>query len=421
MSNYNAVLSRNPVSGLALGPCSQTVAFSHYNHLSAQLPIDPATGKLVDGDAAAQASQCLTNIAAILDGIGQSLDNVIRVTIFLTDGSDADAIDAVYRGFFTDYLPTRTVVGVAALPLGASVQIEALVSYGLGTIPNAPQANDLVKVAHNTATAPLSDSSTQTVAFSHYNNITAQLPINPATGELVAGGVQDQARQCLRNVKSILEAIDVPFDDIVKVNIFLTDLADAGAVDEVYSTFFPDSGIARTLGYVPARTVVPASWLPRGASVQVEAVVSHGDGTPPQAVEDRHGLVIRPNNTDAAPRSALSTQTVAFSHYNNLSAQLPMDAAGSLVEGGAEAQAAQCLTYLEAVVESIGHSLADMVKVNIYLTDRADLDAVNRAYAEFFPGGVPARRVVGVSELPGGASVMIDGVLSNAEGTPPVR
>ena len=91
-----------------------------------------------------------------------------------------------------------------------------------------------------------------------------------------------------------------------------------------------------------------------------------------------------------------------------------MDVAGSLVEGGAEAQAAQCLTYLEAVVESIGHSLADMVKVNIYLTDLADLDAVNRAYAEFFPGGVPARRVVGVSELPGGASVMIDGVLSNA-------
>ena len=115
MSNYNAVLSRNPVSGLALGPCSQTVAFSHYNHLSAQLPIDPATGKLVDGDAAAQASQCLTKIAAILDGIGQSLDNVIRVTIFLTDGSDADAIDAVYRGFFTDYLPTRTVVGLSLI------------------------------------------------------------------------------------------------------------------------------------------------------------------------------------------------------------------------------------------------------------------------------------------------------------------
>ena len=79
----------------------------------------------------------------------------------------------------------RQVVGVAALPLGASVQIEALVSYGLGTIPNAPQANDLVKVAHNTATAPLSDSSTQTVAFAHNNNIPAQWPINPATGCLL--------------------------------------------------------------------------------------------------------------------------------------------------------------------------------------------------------------------------------------------
>ena len=76
---------------------------------------------------------------------------------------------------------------------------------------------------------------------------------------------------------------------------------------------------------MPARTTVAASALPMGALVQIEAVVSHGDGTPPQAVEDRHGLILEANNTENAPKSPLSTQTVAFSHYNHISAQLPVD------------------------------------------------------------------------------------------------
>ena len=266
----------------------------------------------------------------------------------------------------------------------------------------------------------MSPLSTQTVAFSHYNNITAQLPIDPASGELVAGGAKEQAQQCLRNIKTILESIDVPFDDIVKINIFLTNLADSEAVDEVYTTFFPDSAIARTAGYLPARTTVQAAALPMGAAVQIEAVVSHGDGTPPQAVEDRHGIVIWANNTDAAPRSPLSTQTVAFSHYNNISAQLPIDpASGAMVAGGAKEQARQCLQNLKAIVESIDHALEDVVKVNIFLRNLADAEAVDAAYAEFFPGGVPARRTVGVSALPGDALVQIDAVVSNAEGTPP--
>ena len=63
---------------------------------------------------------------------------------------------------------------------------------------------------------------------------------------------------------------------------------------------------------MPARTVIAVADLPMGAAVQVEAVVSHGDGTPPQAIEDRHGLIIEANNTEHAPKCPFSTQTVAF-------------------------------------------------------------------------------------------------------------
>jgi reactive intermediate/imine deaminase len=421
MSGYNAVLARNAENApKGIGPYSHTVAFSHYNHLSARLPVDPKTGELAAGGVREQAERCLENLKAVLEGIGQSMDDVVRITVFLADIADIDAVDEVYRAFFPSYVPTRTTVAVAALPMNALVQIEALVSYGLGTIPGAPQAGDLVKVARNTENAPTSPLSSQTVAFSHYNNLSAQLPIDPASGQIVAGGVKKQAAQCLANIKAILESIDVPFDDIVKINIFLTDLSDVDAVNEVYTTFFPDSAIARTAGYVPARTIVAASALPMGASVQIEAVVSHGDGTPPQAVEDRHGLIVEPHNTDAAPKSSLSTQTVAFSHYNNISAQLPIDAAsGAIVAGGVKEQAAQCLANIKAIVESIDHAMEDVVKVNLFLADLADIDAVDEAYVAFFPDGVPARRTVGVAALPEGALIQIDAVVSNAEGTPP--
>lgn len=212
----------------------------------------------------------------------------------------------------------------------------------------------------------------------------------------------------------------MPFDDIVKVTLFLKHLSDVDAVNEVYKTFFPDSAIARSVGYFPARTVVQAAALPMDALVQVEAVVSHGDGTPPQQVEDRHGIVIKINNTDNAPKNPLSTQTVAFSHYNHLSGQLPLDPKTlQLVGGGIGAQAGQCLKNIKAIVESIGHALEDVVKINLYLKNIDDIAGVDEVYTTFFPGGVPARRTVGVSDLPEDALIQIEAVVANAEGTPP--
>ncbi|WP_391204566.1 RidA family protein [Psychrobacillus sp. L4] len=421
MSGYNAVVAKNTENAPNGNDLySQTVAFSHYNNLSAQLPIEPKTGKLVAGGIKEQAEQCFKNIKAIVESIDHVMSDVVRITVFVKNIKDIDAVDEVYKTFFPTYVPTRTTVAVAALPMDALVQIEALVTHGEGTIPNAPQAGDLIKLTNNTANAPTSSLSTQTVSFSHYNNLSAQLPIDPKTGRLVAGGVKEQAGQCLKNIKAILESIEVPFDDIVKINIFVKNLSDIEEVNEVYTTFFPDSAIARAVAYVPARTVVAASALPMDALVQIEAVVSHGDGTPPQAVEDRHGIVIWANNTENAPKSYLSTQTVAFSHYNHLSAQLPLDSkTGELVAGGVKEQTEQCLKNIKAIIESIDHVMDDVVKVNIFLKNISDIDAVDEVYTTFFPGGVPARRTVGVSALSKDALVQIDVVVSNAEGTPP--
>ncbi|MEF9877097.1 MAG: RidA family protein [Gordonibacter sp.] len=420
MSGDNVVLARNTDNAPKSDRYAQTVAFSHYNNFSAQLPLDPATGKIVAGGAKEQAEQCLKNIKAVVESIDHAMTDVVRITIFVKNIKDVPAIDEVYKTFFTTYLPARTVVAVAALPMDALVQVEALLTNGEGTIPNAPQSGDLIKYTNNTHNAPLDPMSTQIVAFSHYSNISAQLPLDPETNEIVVGGVAEQAAQCLKNIKAILTSIDVPIDDIVKVSVFLKDLSDIDAVNEVYTRFFPDSGIARAVGYMPARTVVEVAALPMHALVQIEAVVSHGDGTPPQAVEDRHGLIVEANSTDAAPKCKFSTQTVAFSHYNNISAQLPIDpATGKIVSGGVVEQAEQCFKNIKAIIECVDHKLEDAVKVNIFLKNIEDLDAVNETYATFFPGA-PARRVVGASTLPMGALVQVDAIFGNAEGTPPI-
>ena len=200
-------------------------------------------------------------------------------------------------------------------------------------------------------------------------------------------------------------------DDVVRITLFVKNISDIETAKEVYKSFFP--------GYVPALTAVIASALPKDALVQIEAVVSHGDGTPPQAPEDTRYIVIKANNTDNAPKGDYS-QTVAFSHYNHISAQLPVDAkTGEMVAGGIKEQAGQCLKNIKAIVESVNHVMADVVKINIALKNIEDIAAVNEVYATFFPGGVPARRVIGVSALPGDALIQIDAVVSNAEGTPP--
>ena len=402
--------SRNTEIAPKCAVSTQSVAFSHYNNISAQLPIDPESGKIVGIDVKEQAKQCLANIKAIVESIDHVMDDVVKITVFLKNISDIELVNEVYTTFFTGSRPTQTIVAVAALPMNdVLVQMDALISNGEGTAPQA--ACDLIKVSRNTKNAPKSSVSKQTVAFSHYNNLSAQLPLDPITGKLVTGGVKEQTEQCLNNIKAILESIDHMMIDVVKTTIFLKNLSDVEAVNEVCAKFFPS--------YVPARTIVKASALPMDALVQIDTVISHGDGTPPQLPEDTKLLVIEASNTENAPKVPYS-HTVAFSHYNHISGQLPLDSkTNEKVSGGIKEQVVQCLNNIKAIIESVDHVMDDVVKINIQLLNTLDIDAVNEVYTTFFKGDLPARTVIGVSAIPMDALVQIDAVVSNCEGTPP--
>ena len=111
----------------AVGPYSQAVEAGGTVYVSGQVPLVPATGRLVDGGIQAQAEQALRNVGAILEAAGLGYADVVKTTVLLADIADFAAVNEVYARFFTGpVLPARAAFQVAALPLGAGVEIEAV-------------------------------------------------------------------------------------------------------------------------------------------------------------------------------------------------------------------------------------------------------------------------------------------------------
>ena len=117
-----------PNAPAAVGPYSQAVRCGELVFLSGQIAIDPAAGKLVEGDITAQATQVCKNIAAVLESQGLSLANVVKTTVFITDIKQFAVVNKVYAEHFPAPCPARSCVEVSALPLGALVEIEAIAS-----------------------------------------------------------------------------------------------------------------------------------------------------------------------------------------------------------------------------------------------------------------------------------------------------
>jgi len=114
----------SPDAPRAAGPYAQAVGSGDHVFLSGQTPIDPTTGTLVDTDIAGQAQRCFDNLGAVLAAAGLSFDDVVKVTVFLVSMDDFAAMNTVYARQFAEPYPARTTIGVAALPLGARIEIE---------------------------------------------------------------------------------------------------------------------------------------------------------------------------------------------------------------------------------------------------------------------------------------------------------
>lgn len=117
-----------PGAPAAIGPYSHAVRCGSLLFCSGQIPLDPATGEIVGETAAEQARRCLLNLTAVCHAAGASLADAVRLTVYMTDLAAFAAVGEVYATFFSQAPPARVAVGVAALPRGAQVEIDAIVS-----------------------------------------------------------------------------------------------------------------------------------------------------------------------------------------------------------------------------------------------------------------------------------------------------
>lgn len=115
-----------------IGPYSQAVEADGVLYCSGQLPLDPATGELVDGGIAVQARRCLENLDAVCRAAGARLEDAARIGIYVTDMALFAELNEVYASFFSEPFPVRTTVGVASLPKGALVEMDATVPLTAG-------------------------------------------------------------------------------------------------------------------------------------------------------------------------------------------------------------------------------------------------------------------------------------------------
>src|SRR6188474_2323584 len=113
----------------AVGPYNHAVRVGDLLFCAGQIPIDPATGDLIAGDAKAQTERVLQNVKAILDDQGLTFANVVKSTVFLTNLGDFAAMNEVYAKHFTTDFPARSTIQVAALPKGANVEIEVIAHF----------------------------------------------------------------------------------------------------------------------------------------------------------------------------------------------------------------------------------------------------------------------------------------------------
>ena len=115
-----------PHAPAAIGPYSQATVFNGLAFLSGQIPLDPATGQIVEGDVVAQTERVLENLKATLEACGSSFDKVLKTTVYIKDMGEFAKINEVYARYFTTNPPARATVEVARLPRDVRVEIEAI-------------------------------------------------------------------------------------------------------------------------------------------------------------------------------------------------------------------------------------------------------------------------------------------------------
>src|SRR5438876_337023 len=182
--------------------------------VSGQIPVDPATGELVQGDIAAQTERVMENLKAVLASAGASFSDVVKTNVYMVDlVGDGTKMNETYGRYFQKSFPARATVQMAALPKGARIEIECVaVTRGgaAGAVESAQAPKALGAYSQGMGVSPGS-----------FLFVSGQIPVDPATGHTILGDAGAQTERVMKNLKAVLEAAGANFDKVVKTTIFV--------------------------------------------------------------------------------------------------------------------------------------------------------------------------------------------------------
>lgn len=243
--NRREVIRPDGLKPIVNAPYSMGVMAGDTLYLSGQGSVDPKTGQLVQGPIEAHVKQTLENCGAILKAAGMDFSNVVTANVFLSDMGNFEKMNQVYRSYFKADPPSRTTVGVAALPGETPVEITF--------------------VAHREAKKAITPEGVKPSAnFSQA--IQAGGFLYPA-GKVGSGdGIEAQTKSAMEGLGAVLKAGGRDFSDVVEAKVYLTDISDYSKMNEVYRSFFKTDP--------PARTCIAISKLVGTAKVEITLIAA---------------------------------------------------------------------------------------------------------------------------------------------------
>jgi reactive intermediate/imine deaminase len=346
-----------PKNGPApVGPYSPGVFAGDYLYISGQGAKTP-DGKLPPSFEE-QTRQTLENVKAVLEAAGLSMENVVYTQVYLTDMANFQSMNGVYVQYFRNVPPARAVLGVAALPGGTPIEINAVAIRDSGE-------KKAVSVKGLGENEPLSPG-----ILTHDRLFISALRNH-------APAAEEQVEKALDAMQSVVEAAGLKMANVVFVNPYLTAKVPMKVMNTSYARRFE-------FGNTPARATIEVTSLPGDAHIEFTGVAVRD-------IQQRHA--IRPKNMQPSPTASPCVFAGDTLYCSAKSGFIP-GPNGGVFTPLIELQLRQTMRNLLDNLEEAGLAFKDVVSTNVYLDNVADFAVMNQLYAKYFSGVFPARTTI---------------------------
>jgi 2-iminobutanoate/2-iminopropanoate deaminase len=354
-ANIRAVI---PKSGVPpIGPYTPGVFAGEYLYVSGQGAKKP-DGQMPTGFED-RVRQTLENVKTVVEAAGLTMKNVVYTQVYLNDIQQFQAMNRVYAEYFPDTPPARATLGVAQLPGGTPVEINAV------AVRNASEKKAVAIGGHSTGEPVSQGMLTKDRLF-----------ISAIRGKATASP-EEQVDSALNGLKAVVEAAGLKMDNVVFVNPYLTSQIPVKVMNDLYAKRFE-------FGNTPARATIEVTSLPEDSQIEFTGVAAR---------DIKSRLAIRPKNMAPSPTASPCVFVTDTLYCSAKSGFIP-GINGGIFTQSVDTQLRQTMRNLLDNLEEAGLTFADVVSTNVYLDNLAEFTLMNKIYSKYFTGIPPARTTV---------------------------